>query len=228
MSEFVCGKCGYKNGLGVVFCGSCGQKLDLSAVSSAASQAPSYRGVAQGFFKLAAALLMLALLGGITAALWPAGSGAPPATPDGLRTVEAKLQHLRAAARAGVPATAAFSSAELNAYLMPLARARGVDQLTVDLRPTAFVVRALQPYVPALSGTPFQLSVEVVGDFRRGDRVIVRRVRLGHLRLPRPLDRAVARRLAPAFSGIRSDRVLMQGIRTVKLGADQIEVTVGR
>ena len=83
------------------------------------------------------------------------------------------------------------------------------------------------PTLRALAGTPVHYSYDLTGTFDQG-KLVVRRVRIGHLNMMGPARDVAAGWLAASFTNVVGDAALVAAIRDVRLTADQAEVVIGK
>lgn len=218
-----CGKCGYLNELGRLFCLDCGAKLDLNSIRARDFQASWYRVVWTAASPILARLLAVAVLGALVLALWPASVPRVLIDQAGAFAVPMKAKAARAAALNSRTASLQLSEGELNGFLQERARTRHLTQLVIDLKPGRFSLHARGVWfsVPALA-----YSIEMTGSFRQGV-LTVESAEAGHLPLPGLLRWPVVRVFSGIFDDVVREQALITTLKTVAIEETRADIALG-
>jgi len=236
----LCGKCGYDNPLGRIFCGQCGDKLDLNQIaepeSIKAGSASSARARAILFILLDAIILAIVLAG---LAFWPAAHEASLGSDSLSRAALGKLTRLNSAA---VTMAHEFSEKEANVlaagYMEGLKRSgdrnvSGVKSIEIQLEPNAVRATAFASVGPWHFGTytlgPFPITYSVLAvPVKEGKavRFDVRRGAVGHLPLPGPIGKPVAGKFELIFSKASRYKNLFNKADTIELKKGAVTIGI--
>lgn len=223
-----CQKCGGQNPDGRVFCGACGDRLDLTGMTSDTFVRSRRRKRALSSLKL-----IPPLLGGLAVLLvalgvWP--STVPvgkPGTRVGGRRALRQFSALREL-KDGRSLSAWLTEEDVNGYFQYFGVSRmEVDSFSVDLQPGYFTVRVVRTRGPFSLGR-FEFSPKASIDLvcaPVGARVLVRKARVGHARVPGPFKRIPASRVASLFRDW-DERAVVASLSNVASAEDKIELAV--
>lgn len=199
----ICPKCQSHNLPGRLFCGGCGEKLDLSAMTDEHFAAGRTRRRWIRRSRLLIPVAVIWVLVCIVLALWPNnGVLGDEGTRVGALRAERQFQVLEDLAK-GRSISVWLAEEDLNAYFHFFGNERlAVHSVSVDLLPAHFSVRVIRtahiglgPLVFAPRTSTDLLCVPV------GGRLLVRRTKVGHLRLWRLFQRSAVDRVSGLFAG---------------------------
>ncbi len=226
-----CSACGYQNDLGRVFCAQCGVKLDLRATSAQDFREQRRFGIGEVVRRFLPLVLLVLLLGGVGAAVWPARIPPVQVDPAGAVQVPIKAKAVRAAISYSRAATLSISEGELNGFLNERARSRMIPRLVIDLKPGAFDLYAIRNVrIPTnfvwLARFNLKFSMSMRGSFQNGV-MTIEGVRFGHLPLPGFAQAPVVDFFAETFSDITREKRVVSALKTAALEETKADLVLG-
>lgn len=221
----VCKKCGEPNRLPCVHCRKCGAKLDFDSAEEKIKE-EARAGKRRGTGWRPVVLLAFAAVLGL--ALWPSSlARRTTGEPIDAKRAEMKRDLLADALERGIPASRAFTEAEINAWLAKLPAAQEErGGLAAQLLDTAveFGENCAQWLVLVKRG-PFRISV-VFEAKAKDSELEATGARMGHLPLPGALGRLYIRSQERLFRPFAKEARILGHLDSLVIRDGEIEMLV--
>jgi len=177
-------------------------------------------------------LLVLALGLVLGLMMWPTAAGGDVGGHREAQIFRSKLIRLEAALRQGMGCVVWISERELNAYLRDLveqsargegAKGRLIGGISVVIDSDTIRVHVVRRWLG------WRLTYELdgrVGESNGGPAVSIEAARIGHMPLPKVMARALGRRLAGLFVGLRRERSVFENLRDFRAGPGELRCEI--